>query len=137
MARKGQNQKTGGFTQNEREVRLTNERERLRIIEERFISDSDLVIVRCLLEEIAFMNVELAEARQIVQAKGIVEEYQNGENQRGLKKSTAIETYDKLVNSRLRCIKQLTDMLPPPTLAPADGAAQIPGAEIERFITDG
>lgn len=131
--RKSGNAKTGGFSQKVRAARLEEEQNRLSVIEQRFANAHDLVIVRCLLSDIAFMNVELAEARQIIQRKGIIEEYQNGENQYGLKKSSAVETYDKLVNSRLRCIRQVTDMLPPPTVTPNE-PAESPEAELKRFL---
>lgn len=65
-----------------------------------------------LLNDAAFMAVTLDELRQIIQRDGPVEQYQNGENQKGLKKSAAVEAYDKMVNTYARIIKQLVDMLP-------------------------
>lgn len=133
-----QNKKIAGtFSQKKRKEMLDIERKRLSAIEERFQDDGHRVLVSCILDELSFMNVELAEAKEIVKKSGIIESYQNGENQKGYKKSSAIETYDKLVNSRLRYIKQLTDMLPPPEVVPGEGQVEAPGAALRRFIAGG
>lgn len=134
MANTNNKKIAGAFSQKKRKEQLEAERTRLSAIENRFQDDGHLVLVNCILDELAFMNVELSEAKEIVKKSGIIEEYQNGEHQKGYKKSSAIETYDKLVNSRLRCIKQLTDMLPPPAILPGEGQAETPEAALRRFI---
>ena len=65
-----------------------------------------------LIDDAAFMAVTLDELRKIIARDGPVERYQNGENQKGLKKSAAVEAYDKMVNTYTKVTKQLVDMLP-------------------------
>ena len=65
-----------------------------------------------LIDDVAFMAVTLSELRLIVSRDGPVETYQNGENQKGLKKSAAVEAYDKMVNTYTKVIKQMADMKP-------------------------
>ena len=65
-----------------------------------------------LIQEAAFMAVTLEETRMIIARDGVIENYQNGENQKGVKKSSAVEVYDKMVNTYARVIKQLTELLP-------------------------
>ena len=85
-----------------------------------------------LIDDIAFMGVTMRECRETIQRDGIIDTYQNGENQSGTKKSAAVEVYDKLANSRLRCIKQLSDMLPE-----VKSDADDPGAMLRAFIGQG
>lgn len=47
--------------------------------------------VEKLIENVTFMAVTLKETRQIIARNGVVEAYQNGENQKGVKKSAAVE----------------------------------------------
>lgn len=68
--------------------------------------------VEKLIEDAAFMAVTLEETRQIIARDGVIETYQNGENQKGVKKSSAVEVYDKMVNTYSRVIKQLCDLIP-------------------------
>lgn len=68
--------------------------------------------VEKLIEDAAFMAVTLEETRQIISRDGIVETYQNGANQTGVKKSSAVEVYDKMVNTYSRVVKQLIDLIP-------------------------
>ncbi len=68
--------------------------------------------VEKLIEDAAFMAVTLEETRQIIARDGVIEKYQNGENQKGIKKSSAVEVYDKMVNTYSRVIKQLCDLIP-------------------------
>lgn len=124
--------RTVGFSEVTRKNRLNAEIKRLSALENLFDEDHKL-IAGCLINDIAFMTVTMDEAKSIIAASGIIEEYQNGENQKGYKKSSAVETYDKMANSRLRCIKQLCDMLP--VYEPIPGATQSdPADAVRSFI---
>lgn len=70
--------------------------------------------VSSLVSEAAFMAASLYELRQIINAKGYTEEYQNGENQKGTKKCSEVEIYIQLSKNYMSAIKQLTDLLPKP-----------------------
>jgi len=65
-----------------------------------------------LYHEAAFMAVTLEETRQTIIRDGITEQYQNGANQSGVKKSAAVEVYDKMVNTYAKVIAQINRELP-------------------------
>lgn len=68
--------------------------------------------VESLIDEAAFMAASLYELREIINEKGYTEEYQNGANQRGIKKCSEVEIYNTMVKNYMSTIKQLTDLLP-------------------------
>ena len=65
-----------------------------------------------LLGKIKFMDLEIMKLQKILKKKGWTEEYQNGENQKGLKKSSEADVYNTLIKNYLSAVKQLTEMLP-------------------------
>jgi len=81
-----------------------------------------------LMEEAAYMTQIIADSREEIDKNGIIETYQNGENQSGRKKNPAVEIYDRAVNSYGKIIKQLTDLMPDSV------AAQAVGATLRAFI---
>lgn len=81
-----------------------------------------------LMEEAAYMTQIIADSREEIDKNGIIELYQNGENQSGRKKNPAVEIYDRAVNSYSKIIKQLTDLMPDSV------AAQAVGATLRAFI---
>lgn len=68
--------------------------------------------VDSLVNEAAFMAASLSELREIINKKGYTEEYQNGANQRGVKKCSEVEVYATMIKNYMNIIKQLTDLLP-------------------------
>ena len=52
-----------------------------------------------LVEEAAFMGASLHELRQKIAEKGYTEEYQNGANQKGVKKSAEVEIYNTMIKN--------------------------------------
>lgn len=83
-----------------------------------------------LIKNAAFQRVVLEELQLVIKRDGYVEEYKNGANQSGLKKSAAIEVYDKTLNTYSKIIKQLCDLMP-------ESDETIPGADIMGFISRG
>ncbi len=65
-----------------------------------------------LIENAAFMAVSLEELKQIINEKGYTEEYQNGANQFGVKKSSEVEVYNTMIKNFNQTMKQLCDLLP-------------------------
>ena len=57
------------------------------------------------------MGASLYELRTIIAEKGYTEEYQNGANQKGVKKSAEIEIYNTMIKNYMAVIKQLTELL--------------------------
>lgn len=68
--------------------------------------------VDSLVEEAAFMAASLHELRKIINEKGYTEEYQNGANQKGIKKCSEVEIYNTMIKNYAAVVKQLTDLLP-------------------------
>lgn len=99
------------YTDKQRKNKIKNELQRLNDI---FvdIETNKKKTVEKLIEDAAFMAVTLEETRKIIARDGVIELYQNGENQKGIKKSSAVEVYDKMVNTYSRVIKQLCDLIP-------------------------
>lgn len=80
--------------------------------------------VETLMHEAAFMAASLYELRELINKKGYTENYQNGANQKGVKKASEIEIYNTMIKNYSAVMKQLTDLLPkdePKTKSENDG----------------
>jgi hypothetical protein len=69
--------------------------------------------VDALIARAAFITVSLQELEEQLNVEGWVEEYQNGRNQSGLKKSAAAEVHISLTKNLSTIMKQLIEMVPP------------------------
>lgn len=65
-----------------------------------------------LLDKAAFMDEELRKLQAILKEKGWVEEYQNGANQCGLKKSSEADVYNGMIKNYNSTLKQIADLFP-------------------------
>lgn len=84
----------------------------IKYLKNKSIDEDKLNIALDLVKDIAYMTVKTAELKKDVDTYGMVEEYQNGANQRGRKKSAAFEAYLNMTKQKSALIKQLTDLLP-------------------------
>lgn len=119
----------GIYSELERNKLISKEYKRL----VKSINDMDpqsQVILDKLFCEAAFMAVTLEETRKIIIRDGIIESYQNGATQKGLKKSSAVEVYDKMVNTYSKVIAQINNSLP-------DGKTIDPAEDIMKFAVGG
>ncbi len=84
--------------------------------------------VKSLIENAAFMAITLQDLQDTINEKGVIEEYQNGANQHGFKKSSEVEIYNAMIKNYSSIIKQLTDLLPK--------AVPVPSKEdgLDKFI---
>lgn len=64
------------------------------------------------LESIAWIKVQLEELKVTIDETGLVERYQNGENQYGLKPSAAVRTYNDLSKTFIAETKFVESYLP-------------------------
>ncbi len=99
------------YTDKQRKKKIRDEQKRLDEIFKNVETNKKKTIEK-LISDAAFMAVTLDETRQIIARDGVVETYQNGKEQKGLKKSSAVEVYDKMVNTYSKVVKQLCDLLP-------------------------
>ena len=123
------------YTDKQRKRKIKEEQKRLEEIF-KFVETNKKKTIEKLIEDAAFMAVTLEETRQIIARDGVVETYQNGENQKGVKKSSAVEVYDKMVNTYSRVIKQLCDLLPEKVVFDADEEEEEvdPAEELLKFV---
>lgn len=93
------------------EKRIKKEKNRLN----KLFKDIDVdkkKIAKGLIENAAFMGVQMEEMMQRINSEGVTIKYQNGENQWGYKKSPDVDTYNSFIKQYAQIIKQLTDILP-------------------------
>lgn len=69
-------------------------------------------VVQPLIEKAAFMSVTLDDLQNHINENGVTEEYQNGKEQWGIKKSPQVEIYNTMIKNYSSVIKQLTDLVP-------------------------
>ena len=120
------------YTEKKRKTLINRERKRLLEIFENVESKHKQTVEK-LIDEVAFMTATLTETREIIIRDGIVDEYKNGENQFGTKKSAAVEVYDKMLNTYTKVIKQLCDILGE---IPKGSGESDPGEELVKFLTE-
>ena len=96
----------------EKEKKIKKETRRLKKIFESLDSNK-LETVEALIARAAFITVSLQELEERLNVEGWTEEYQNGQNQRGLKKSAAAEVHISLTKNLNAIMKQLLDLVPP------------------------
>jgi hypothetical protein len=77
------------------------------------LEPNKLKTVDALIERAAFITVSLKELEEQLNRDGWVEEYQNGRNQSGLKKSAAAEVHISLTKNLSTIMKQLIELVPP------------------------
>ena len=95
-----------------KETRIKNEKRRLLEI----FQDADgnqLAVATPLIERMAFTNVSLQDLEEDLARDGWVEEYQNGREQSGLKKSSAADCYISLTKNLTAMTKTLLELTPP------------------------
>ncbi len=93
------------------DARISDEYKRLRELYAD-ITGNRLKLVLKLVSQAAFMSVTLANLADYISKNGCTEEYQNGENQWGKKKSSEVDVYNTMVKNYASVIKQLTELLP-------------------------
>ena len=76
------------------------------------LADDRKVAVKDLIQNCAFIVVELEDLQVMIQQYGAVEKYQNGQNQWGMKPSSAVQVYNNLLKSYNTSIKLLLNELP-------------------------
>ena len=76
------------------------------------LSDNKKKVVEKTVIDAAFKAILLEDLHAVIQAEGVIEEYQNGSNQFGRKVSSNIQVYNALDKSYQSQVKILLDALP-------------------------
>lgn len=108
------------------------ERKKLSDIYSKIAADTKKTVDK-LINNAAFMAVTLEELQSIINEKGCIEEYQNGANQKGYKKSSEVEVYNTMIKNYSGIIRQLTDLLPDPKQSNINNA----GEKLAAFVARG
>ncbi|MGO5053576.1 hypothetical protein ACTQ6A_13910 [Lachnospiraceae bacterium LCP25S3_G4] len=91
--------------------KISSELERFKKIFKNIDEDKRAVVDR-LIENAAFMSEELKKLQEYISEHGCTEEYMNGANQFGKKKSSEVDVYNTMIKNYTSVIKQLLDLLP-------------------------
>lgn len=94
------------------EKRITKEKNRLKKLYKE-LPENQKKLTEKLLENAAFISVQLELMQEDIKKNGIKEFYMNGKGQFGYKESVASKTYNISIKNYMNIIKQLNDMLPP------------------------
>ncbi len=70
-------------------------------------------ILEPIIESTAFLRVSMGELSEIINSEGYTEEYINGKNQSGIKKSAEVDIYTQMSKNLTANIKLLCDNSPP------------------------
>lgn len=103
---------TGIYTKEERQAKIDKEKKKYDKALKNIADEAKKITLNRLFAEAAFMAVTLEETRMLIIRDGVVDQYKNGANQFGLKKSACIEVYDKTVNTYLKTVDQINKTLP-------------------------
>lgn len=76
------------------------------------IDENKKKIAEKLIDSAAFLTIELENLEKEISVEGVVEKYQNGENQSGVKKSSKVDVYNNFIKNYTAIVKQLCDLLP-------------------------
>lgn len=100
------------MAKSDKKNRIRREEKRLtKILED--IDPNKLVAVKTLISRTAFITVSLEDLEAELIENGWTEEYANGANQSGLKKSAAADCHISLTKNLNTIVKQLLDIVPP------------------------
>ena len=98
--------------ENLKEKRIAKEKRRLlKIFKD--LEENKLNTCKALINRAAFITVSLEDLEEQLNETGWVEQYQNGENQSGLKKAAAADVHISLTKNLNAIIKQLLELVPP------------------------
>lgn len=92
--------------------RVADEKERLLKIFSG-LDENKLSACMALIERASYITVSLQELEDAIDKKGFTEEYQNGENQRGVKRTAEADLHIAMTKNLNAIIKQLLDIVPP------------------------
>lgn len=112
--RAGKAGKNGGEMMAKKSVSTRIKDEKARLLQ--LFADADenkLDLARGLIERAAYITVNLQDLEVELSEKGWTEEYQNGKDQIGVKRSAAADVHISLTKNLSTIMKQLLDIVPP------------------------
>ena len=76
------------------------------------VPESKKLMAQTLIPRMAFHIVMIKKLEEIIKAEGVVDHYQNGNNQFGTKKSPYVDAHQKYTQLYNATVKQLNDLMP-------------------------
>lgn len=76
------------------------------------LDENEKAVLLPLIQNAAFMRVTLEDLQELIKRDGVIDYYQNGANQSGLKQSAALQSYNLLIKNYASVIKSLGGFLP-------------------------
>lgn len=95
----------------EKDLKILKETKRLKAAFKNIPPDKKKCIEK-LFDKAAFMAITLEDLQNIIKRDGYTNEYQNGQNQFGTKKSPEIEIYNTMVKNYSTVMRDLVTLLP-------------------------
>ena len=93
--------------------KVENQKERITKEEQRLLqlfqnaTDAERKLALPSIKNLAFMVIQLQDLQEEITSKGAIEKYDNGGGQKGLKQSTALQSYNNLIKSYNTTLKLL------------------------------
>ncbi len=95
----------------EQNNRISAEFDRLKAYFEDLDENKKAVLLP-LIQNAAFMKITLEDLQALVQQDGLIDQYQNGASQNGLKQSAALQSYNALIKNYAGVLKTIFGYLP-------------------------
>lgn len=109
----------------EKEKRIRAEKNKLKKFYKNLPANKMFLAVR-LIERAAFQRVTLEDLEKEISETGVTEIYQNGEAQKGVKQSAAMQAYNTLYKNYQATLRDLAAMVP----------ADKPASKLEKFMLE-
>jgi hypothetical protein len=78
----------------------------------RFLPEDKKALLFPLLDSLSFIRSQLQELQKDIEQNGAVEEYQNGNNQKGYKQSASVQAYCSLLKNYSTIYSKISKMIP-------------------------
>lgn len=99
------------MTENTKESRINEELSRLNLKFE-LVDANQREVLAPMLQNAAFMKVTLEDLQEKINQEGVVEVYQNGANQHGMKQSATLQSYNSLIKNYASIMKIIAQLVP-------------------------
>lgn len=76
------------------------------------MDENERAVIDPIMQNSAFMKITLDDLQEVINAEGVVDHYQNGANQFGMKQSATLQSYNALVKNYAAVNKTLFSCLP-------------------------
>lgn len=83
-----------------------------KLLKNKSIDDKVLKLNQGLIFQTAFMKLQLEKLAKDINENGVTEQYCNGANQFGIKKSASADVYGTMIKSYMTAQKQINDLIP-------------------------